>query len=170
MQENISETDLSSLFIYFGIRFIYTQRNNSFPGNFSFSWNRKLNLLSENDSIWAANLTQNSAPDLQLYNPTDGICLALTCQAALRGHTQQAAPSLPDGQADHMCGLVRWRSVLWLSFLWSSPRSKFPKILRELQRVSAGETGVNWIDGQNQWISPVGAKKGSRECYRRRTA
>lgn len=64
MQENISETNLSYLFMYFGIRFIDTQRNNIFPGNFSFSWNRKLHLPSENDSIWAGDLTLNIAPDL----------------------------------------------------------------------------------------------------------
>lgn len=168
MQENISETDLSSLFIYFGIRFIYTQRNNSFPGNFSFSWNRKLNLLSENDSVWAANLTPNSAPDLQLYNPTDGICLALTCQAALGGHTQQAAPSLPDGQADHMCGWVRWRSVLWLSSLFTKEQ-----IPQDPERVTKGNCWWNWC--KLDWWSKstnlsCGSKQRFQKCYRRRTA
>lgn len=66
---------------------------------------------------------------LTYINPADGICLALACQAAIWGHAKRAALSLPDGPADHMCGWVRWRTVLWLSFLWSSPRSKFLKIL-----------------------------------------
>lgn len=68
MQENSSEAKLSSSFMYIGARFIYTQWNKSFFGRFSFSQERNLNLLSENDSIWAANPTLKIVPDLKLCN------------------------------------------------------------------------------------------------------
>ena len=54
--------------LYSGARFIYTQWNDHFSGNFSFSQQRELNLLSENDSIWAANPTLKIVPDLKLHN------------------------------------------------------------------------------------------------------
>ena len=56
--------------LYFGARFIYTQWNDCFSSNFSFSQQRNLNLLSENDSIcWnAANPTLKIVPDLKLRN------------------------------------------------------------------------------------------------------
>lgn len=98
-----------------------------------FSWYRKLNPLSENDSIWAANPTLNVAPDLELYNPTDGILLALTCQAAIGGHAEQAALSLPDGQTDHM----------WVGQMKTSPLTQLPVAYTEEQIPQVHERATN---------------------------
>lgn len=164
MQENMSETNLSSLFIYFGIRFIYTQRNNIFPGNSSFSWNRKLNLPSENDSIWAANLTLNIAPDLDLYKPSrwhlPGIGMSGCDLRACRASSPE--PS-------------RWagRSHVWAGQVKNCPLTQLPMVFtkeqipQDLVRVTnaPGEAGVNWTDHQNQQISPAGASRDSRDHY-----
>lgn len=66
MQANISEANLSFSFVYFGQRFLYTQGNDDLSGYFSFSQQRMFNLVSENDSIWAANPTLRILPRSQV--------------------------------------------------------------------------------------------------------
>lgn len=138
MQENISKANLSSLYKYFIVRFIYTQWNDSFSGNFSFSQQRNLNLLTEmilfGQQILHWKLFQISS----YVTWTDGICMALTCQAAVTRPAEEPALEPSSRQADrsqeqadkHDCG-IRLTTFL-LSFSHSQRRSKFLRMLKEV--------------------------------------